>query len=284
VHRKRNSSMNSILIVNQLLRVKDNTLLIKAMKSKGLLAYYFLDHQSIEIGSKSFPNKSFFARKFELESLHNLKTDLERLNIPLIIDQVGSDHLATLIDRYSIESLYSIDFATSNERRFVDRAIKKAETDVTWIKDHSDLLYPLQKLPFDVIELPEVFTVFRKKVERYQTPETPFEAPENPLSNGLSIESSKIPSLTELGYSNNTIDDRSAHPFKGGEDDGWERLDHYFWQTEALAEYKQTRNGLIGLDFSSKLSAYLAFGCLSHRAIGTEIKECELSIVADHDT
>ena len=284
MHRKRNSSMNSILIVNQLLRVKDNALLIRAMKNKGLFAYYFLDHHSIEIGSNKFPNKSFFARKFELESLHNLKADLELLNIPLIIDQVGSDHLATLIDRYSIESLYSIDFATSNERRFIDKAIKKAKIDVTWIKDHSDLLYPLQKLPFDVMELPEVFTVFRKKVERYNTPETPFEAPENPLSNGLSIESSKIPSLTELGYSNNTIDDRSAHPFKGGEDAGWERLDHYFWQTEALAKYKQTRNGLIGLDFSSKLSAYLAFGCLSPRSIYAEIKEFESSVVANQDT
>jgi deoxyribodipyrimidine photo-lyase len=134
------------------------------------------------------------------------------------------------------------------------------------------------------MELPEVFTVFRKKVERYNTPETPFEAPENPLSNRLSIESSKIPSLTELGYSNNTIDDRSAHPFKGGEDAAWERLDHYFWQTEALAEYKQTRNGLIGLDFSSKLSAYLAFGCLSPRSIYAEIKEFEASVVANQDT
>jgi deoxyribodipyrimidine photolyase len=95
------------------------------MKNKGLFAYYFLDHQSIEIGSKTFPNKSFFARKFELESLHNLKVDLERLNIPLIIDQVGSDHLATLIDRYSIESLYSIDFATSNERNLSIRLSKR---------------------------------------------------------------------------------------------------------------------------------------------------------------
>src|SRR5210317_1699765 len=122
--------MNSILIVNQLLRVKDNDLLIKAMKNKGLFAYYFLDHQPIEIGSKTFPNKSFVARKFELESLHNLKVDLERLNIPLIIDQLGSDHLATLIDCYSIESLYSIDFATSNDRNFIDKAIKNAKIEI----------------------------------------------------------------------------------------------------------------------------------------------------------
>ena len=210
--------MNSILIVNQLLRIKDNPLLIKAMKNKGLFAYYFLDRHSIEIGSKTFPNKSYFARKFELESLHNLKADLERLNIPLIIDQVGSDHLATLIDRYSIESLYSIDFATSNERRFIDKAIKKAKNEVTWIKDHSDLLYPLQKLPFDVMELPEVFTVFRKKVERYHTPETSFDAPENPLSNCLSMESSKIPSLTKLGYSNNTHKDQMSQLIDSGMD------------------------------------------------------------------
>ena len=276
--------MNSILIVNQLLRVKDNTLLIKAMKSKGLIAYYFLDHQQKEIASKAFPTKSFFARKFELESLHNLKINLERLNIPLIIDQVGSDHLATLVDRYSIDSLYSIDFATSDEQRLIEKAIKKAKTDLMWIKDHSDLLYPLQKLPFNLQELPEVFTVFRKKVEKYNIPEKPLAAPERPLSNALIIDSTSLPALSDLGYSNSTIDSRSAHPFKGGEDAGWERLDHYFWQTEALAKYKQTRNGLIGLDFSSKLSAYLAFGCLSPRSIYTEIKEFESSVVANQDT
>lgn len=276
--------MNSILIVNQLLRVKDNTLLIKAMKSKGLIAYYFLDHQQKEIASKAFPTKSFFARKFELESLHNLKISLERFNIPLIIDQVGSDHLATLVDRYSIDSLYSIDFATSDEQRLIEKAIKKAKTDLMWIKDHSDLLYPLQKLPFNLQELPEVFTVFRKKVEKYNIPEKPLAAPERPLSNALIIDSTSLPALSDLGYSNSTIDSRSAHPFKGGEDAGWERLDHYFWQTEALAKYKQTRNGLIGLDFSSKLSAYLALGCLSPRSIYTEIKEFESSVVANQDT
>jgi deoxyribodipyrimidine photo-lyase len=276
--------MNSILIVNQLLRVKDNTLLIKAMKSKGLIAYYFLDHQQKEIASKAFPTKSFFARKFELESLHNLKINLERLNIPLIIDQVGSDHLATLVDRYSIDSLYSIDFATSDEQRLIEKAIKKAKTDLMWIKDHSDLLYPLQKLPFNLQELPEVFTVFRKKVEKYNIPEKPLAAPECPLSNALIIDSTSLPALSDLGYSNSTIDSRSAHPFKGGEDAGWERLDHYFWQTEALAKYKQTRNGLMGLDFSSKLSAYLALGCLSPRSIYTEIKEFESSVVANQDT
>jgi len=276
--------MNSILIVNQLLRVKDNTLLIKAMKSKGLIAYYFLDHQQKEIASKAFPTKSFFARKFELESLHNLKINLERLNIPLIIDQVGSDHLATLVDRYSIDSLYSIDFATSDEQRLIEKAIKKAKTDLMWIKDHSDLLYPLQKLPFNLQELPEVFTVFRKKVEKYNIPEKPLAAPERPLSNALIIDSTSLPALSDLGYSNSKIDSRSAHPFKGGEDAGWERLDHYFWQTEALAKYKQTRNGLIGLDFSSKLSAYLALGCLSPRSIYTEIKEFESSVVANQDT
>ena len=276
--------MNSILIINQLLRVKDNTLLSKAMKNKGLIAYYFLDHQQKEIASKAFPNKSFFARKFEIESLHNLKIDLERLNIPLIIDQIGSDYLATLIDRYSIVYLYSIDFATSDERRLIEKAIKKAKTDLTWIKDHSDLLYPLQKLPFSIQELPETFTVFRKKVKKYNIPEKPLSAPERPLSNTLMIDSTSVPTLSDLGYSNITIDSRSAHPFKGGEEAAWDRLGHYFWQTKALAKYKQTRNGLIGLDFSSKLSAYLAFGCLSPRSVHAEIREFETSVVANQDT
>ena len=41
-----------------------------------------------------------------------------------------------------------------------------------------------------------------------------------------------------------------------------QRIDHYFWETK-LSFYKQTRNGLIGLDYSSKLSPWLSVGAHS---------------------
>lgn len=59
---------------------------------------------------------------------------------------------------------------------------------------------------------------------------------------------------------------KSAHPFKGGEDAARERLE-YVVRADVAKNYKATRNGLIGADFSTKFSAYLAQGSLTARQI-----------------
>lgn len=58
----------------------------------------------------------------------------------------------------------------------------------------------------------------------------------------------------------------TAHPFKGGEQQGQERLAYVIREAVAL-KYKETRNGLLGNDFSTKFSAYLAQGSLTARQI-----------------
>jgi deoxyribodipyrimidine photo-lyase len=62
----------------------------------------------------------------------------------------------------------------------------------------------------------------------------------------------------------------SAHPFQGGESNGLQRLD-YLFSSGAMSGYQDTRNGLIGADFSTKLSAYLAIGCITSRQIHAEM-------------
>jgi deoxyribodipyrimidine photo-lyase len=58
----------------------------------------------------------------------------------------------------------------------------------------------------------------------------------------------------------------SAHPFRGGSTAGHARLDHLF-ESASMTQYKDTRNGLLGTDFSTKLSAWLALGCVTARQI-----------------
>lgn len=68
-----------------------------------------------------------------------------------------------------------------------------------------------------------------------------------------------MPQMPETGAS-------SAHPFSGGSTAGQQRLRHLL-KTGAMTRYKDTRNGMLGLDFSSKLSSWLALGCLTAREI-----------------
>ena len=72
------------------------------------------------------------------------------------------------------------------------------------------------------------------------------------------------------------IDARSVMDFHGGETAAWSRIDHYIVQgVGRLSKYKETRNGMVGADYSSKLSPYLATGAISARSIYTEIKKFE---------
>jgi deoxyribodipyrimidine photo-lyase len=62
-------------------------------------------------------------------------------------------------------------------------------------------------------------------------------------------------------------DPRSAFPFAGDEASGLARLRHYCLDSDGLRHYKARRNGLVGTEFSSKFSPYLAIGSLSVRRI-----------------
>lgn len=66
----------------------------------------------------------------------------------------------------------------------------------------------------------------------------------------------------------------SAHPFEGGETNALDRL-QYLIKSGGMTAYTDTRNGLVGADFSTKLSAYLALGCVSARQIHKELVDFE---------
>ncbi|EGY13635.1 hypothetical protein VD0002_g5888 [Verticillium dahliae] len=66
----------------------------------------------------------------------------------------------------------------------------------------------------------------------------------------------------------------SVHPLKGGEVDALQRVDHLI-KSCSMSNYKNTRNGLLGVDFSTKLSGYLALGCLTARQVHEEMVKYE---------
>lgn len=69
-------------------------------------------------------------------------------------------------------------------------------------------------------------------------------------------------------------DTQSAHPFEGGSTSGHDRL-AYLIASGSMNGYKDSRNGLLGTDFSTKLSAWLALGCMTARQIHVELLRFE---------
>lgn len=147
----------------------------------------------------------------------------------------------------------------------------------------SSLLAP-QDLPFDVAQMPEVFTAFRHAVERAKVqPQAPHPAPEVlPPLPADAFDAPTFPSAappSEPGQAG--ADPRSSFPYgtpacQGGETAALAHLQRYF-DSGLVHRYKATRNGLSGLDYSSKLSPWLASGALSPRVAFAALQQCEAS-------
>lgn len=71
----------------------------------------------------------------------------------------------------------------------------------------------------------------------------------------------------------------TAFPFDGGETAALRRLSAYCFEptpsNAPLQTYKQTRNGLLGERYSTKLSPYLAHGCISPKFIYHEVQRSQ---------
>ena len=148
----------------------------------------------------------------------------------------------------------------------------------------SSLLDPAA-LPFAASRLPDVFTAFRQAVERAgQTPPPPLPVPRLP---GWPAGVTLPPKATEPTKPTKPtehadwfeVDARSSFPytqpaFHGGEAAALAHLRAYFG-SDRPHRYKATRNGLTGVDFSSKFSPWLASGALSARTAYAHLKAFE---------
>ncbi|MCB0663149.1 MAG: DASH family cryptochrome, partial [Saprospiraceae bacterium] len=94
----------------------------------------------------------------------------------------------------------------------------------------------------------------------------------------------EVPTLADLGKKEFQQDARTAFPFKGGETAALEHLQAYFWEKDLAKTYKKTRNELLGSDFSTKFSPWLANGCISPKKIYAELKNYEKRVKKNEST
>lgn len=148
----------------------------------------------------------------------------------------------------------------------------------------STLMRPAD-LPFDVRNVPDQFTTFRQLVER-PTMHVPNPLPVISAMPALpDVSGLKTSLITPIQATDSSptqaisIDPRSAFPwglagFKGGETSALAHLAHYC-SNKLPGTYKLTRNGLMGVDYSTKWSPWLATGALSPRQAWAAVKAYE---------
>lgn len=268
------------------LRLSDQQSFSSAVSSGlDVVAYYCFDPKHYETTQWGFPKTENYRAQFLIETLTQLKQALLELNISLIVEHRDPvEGLVHWIDKLNVSTVY-FQKEWTQEERVVEKKLRSIVRSEIVFKSHYDqFLFHPEDLSFPLDELPEVFTQFRKLCEkkchvRKLIPEIVSLPKDNLLTNNF-----EIPSLNDLGLTAREVHPNSAFPFKGGSKEAEKRLNHYFWNTKKLSYYKQTRNGLIGNDYSSKFSAWLANGSLSARQIYWEISSYEKEVKKNQST
>ena len=278
--------MNNLIWFRNDLRVNDNTSLLEACDGDSLIAAYFFDPRQFAVGDFGFKKTERFRARFLIETIEDLKSELEKLNISLFVFQDRPENvLPGLIDTHNIEQIHMQREWTRDENEVL-QAVKEAISESVDIHQHYDqFLFHPDDIPYDSFDkIPQVYTQFRKKCEKYSEVRDSLKRPSALPEDNLLENETRIPTLEDLGLESFEMDSRTAFPFRGGENKALERVQQYFWETKNLASYKKTRNGLVGQSYSSKLSAWLANGSISPRSIYWEVKRFEKEIKKNDST
>ncbi len=268
------------------LRTTDHEALQYACNSHDcVIAVYFFDPRHYQKTSYGFKKTGKFRAKFLIETIQQLRKNLQNLNISLLIFQdKPEEKIPELISEYDVSNIY-FQKEWTQEEEDVEFRLKNACKTLNFESFYQQFLYHPDELPYNSFEdIPRVFTDFRKRLEKEVKVRDLVSIPQKKAGHNLLDAKTSIPDLTALGYEKFKTDSRTAFPFKGGEDQAKKRLENYVWKTKNILDYKKTRNGLVGEDYSSKLSAWLANGSISARYIYHEIKKFENEVRSNQST
>ncbi len=241
-----------------------------------LVCVYVIDFSWRSSSQYSLSSSGKRSKLFLQESLNDLSQSLNAIGQQLlVIDSNAFIALEDLIKRIDASDLFRSDNAGWYENR-TWQALKENNDAVNFHSVDSHTLFDLESLPFGLANLPSSFTKFKNAVSNIE-PLTPIEAisflPLPPPNCDINLGHVYKPP-TNHQFSNQ---------FKGGETHGLAHLNDYF-ATEKPQTYKQTRNAIDGWDNSTKLSPWLANGCLSARTVMSTLSQYEKNTAANEST
>lgn len=244
--------------------------------------------------------------RFLAQSVWDLKTDLESRGSDLVLRAgLVGDVLEDMLKSFKtkekevqVVGVWMTDEEGVEEKREEKTVRKIAESQGVDFRLWVDEKYFIddRDIPFDnPRKYPDVFTSYRKSVEPLRDAPrkviaTPKKVPSLPDFVPAQKEPFSIPGSYDQVLSallkpleqKPMLDNiapfpegaKSACPFEGGSKSGQQRIQHLIG-SGSMTKYKDTRNGMLGLDFSTKLSAWLALGCITARQVHFQLLDFE---------
>ncbi len=272
------------------LRLHDNEALSEALKcADEVLPVYIFDPREWQgtLPHSGLPKVGAHRARFILECVADLRENLRRRGSNLLL-RIGKPE--EVLVKLTEENHASWVFC-NRERTQEELTVQNAVEQNLWTigrevyYTRGKLLYYTADLPFPITQTPDVFTQFRKETERITPVREPLPAPGKvPFQPDPALDFGELPTLSDFGMTEPPHDERAALRWVGGETAALDRLAYYLFDSHAVATYKETRNGLIGPDYSTKFSAWLAQGCISPKRIYWELKAYEQKNGANEST
>lgn len=256
------------------LRLHDNEMLVEAIaKSDEILPVYCFDPRQFELTRYHSIKTGSTRAQFLLESVAALRQSFQQLGGDiLILKGKPEDFLPELVSQYEVAEVYHHREVASEETAVstqVEDLLWKQKVNLKHFIGHT--LYNKEDLPFPIKDIPDVFTQFKKKTERDAIVKPCFLTPDK--INFVTIEDwGVLPELNELVVHEDLDHSIQNIYFKGGEQQALKHLHDFLHTGEdmALANASLKKNEIV-----SRLSPWLALGCLSPREVYWKMKEAE---------
>ncbi|MFN4082400.1 MAG: DASH family cryptochrome [Bacteroidia bacterium] len=274
---------NVLLWFRNNLRINDNIALTQAAKNGKVLAVFVLNQNLFEpklFGLQSIGQYRYY---FLFQSLQNLKQNLKKIGVTLLVKKgLPEVEIGFIIEKYNIHEIHFTQEPGYYEQLEEQSVLKLCNSkSVKAVLHKPDLLCNFDELPFAVTQTPELFTSFRKKVEKFNAFGNLASIPQK--IEGIEVAEDEV--FLQNVPKKPEIPKYAAFKKNGGEDAAIAHLQEYIWDKQQyIKTYKETRNGLIGNEYSSKLSPWLANGSISVRQIFAEVKRFENEVIANQST
>ena len=240
------------------LRLEDNPALMMACKSVDTLLPIYIHEEKLKQETQwGFSRLGQHRKTFLQESIEDLCGQLRRLGSDLF-ELAGNyrELFLQLRNHFGVTQIYCEHIEAPEELEQI-KALRELGFEVVCVWQ-SSMLDP-HSLPFQLEQMPDVFTQFRRQVEKQ---ELRFAHPIDAVKDIPPLPNKEMPN--HLHRISSLVNPK--RPFIGGEGKAGQHINQYF-ERRLVDTYKHTRNQLIGIDCSSKFSPWLAMGCYSARVI-----------------
>lgn len=149
---------------------------------------------------------------------------------------------------------------------------------ITFKEIHTQTILDVTTLPMKIENTPNTYTTFRKIVEKHNCYN--IKVPNQTILSAKSVEQSNSISREDLLLPKNKIPLRYTPTRKNA----LKQLNTYIFEKQQIKTYKQTRNQMLGEEFSTKFSPFLNFGTLSVREILHQVNNYEKEYVSNSST